>query len=363
MLRCRLVLLVSFLVFCGAANCIAVGRGSRQLVWPKLLEAAGLKILWENKLPMKSSESLERLFILGNRIYALSDRNYMICLNREKGNVIFSRSVADAGLPVVGLELYKDELFSIVGNELVEINPEFGTERSAKRLKFSVVCPAARNSLYFYIAGSDRRMHTLRAEDKVEVFEAAAKDDSMITSIVADENFVVFATDGGGVTSMLADKPKRLWSFYAAEGISGSIVRDGKSLFFASKDTNVYKVNILTGELVWKYQTAAVLERSPRVSESIVYQYVHGQGLVALDKKNGELIWELAEGVDLLTEADGKAYVIANSGKLVVMDNKKGKQQYSVNFAGVSKYASNVPDSKIYISDEDGRIACLKPVE
>ena len=96
MLRCRLVLLVSFLVFCGAVNCMGAGRGSQHLVWPKLLETANLKILWENKLPMKGSESLERLFILGNRIYALSDRNYMVCLNREKGNVIFSRSVADA---------------------------------------------------------------------------------------------------------------------------------------------------------------------------------------------------------------------------------------------------------------------------
>ncbi len=363
MLRGGRLLVSILLVFCGAANCAAVERGSRQLVWPKLLEAANLKILWENKLPMKGSESLERLFILGNRIYALSDRNYMVCLNREKGNVIFSRPVADSGLPVVGLELYNDELFSIMGNKLVEINPEFGTERSAKRLEFGVVCPAARNSSYFYIAGSDRRMRALRAKDKVKVFEAAAKDDSMITSIVADENFVVFGTDAGGVTSMLSDKPKRLWSFYAAEGISGPIVRDGKSLFFASKDTNVYKVNIVTGELLWKYQTAAVLERSPRVSEKVVYQYVRGQGLAALDRKSGKLIWELAEGVDLLTETDGKAYVITNTGKLVVMDNKKGKQLYSVNFAGVSKYACNVADSKIYIADEDGRIACLKPVE
>jgi outer membrane protein assembly factor BamB len=198
---------------------------------------------------------------------------------------------------------------------------------------------------------------------RILFFEAAAKDDSMISSIVADENFVVFATDSGGVVSTLADKPKRLWSFYAAEGICGPIVRDGKSLFFASKDTNVYKVNILTGELVWKYQTAAMLERSPRVSERVVYQYVSGQGLAALDKKNGELIWELAKGADLLTETDGKAYVITNTGKLVVMDNKKGKQRYSVNFAGVSRYASNVADSKIYIADESGRLACLEPVE
>jgi hypothetical protein len=49
-------------------------------------------------------------------------------------------------------------------------------------------------------------------------------------------------------------------------------------------------------------------------------------------------------------------------GTLVVMDNKKAKQLYLVNFAGVSRYASNVADSRIYIADKSGRIACFKPI-
>jgi len=363
MLRHKPVLLVILLVFCNAANCTAAEGSSRWLVSPKLLEHADLEILWENKLPIKSSETLGRLFILGNRIYALSDRNYMASMNREKGNVIFGRSIAEAGFPVLGLELYKDELFSIIGNRLVEINPEFGTQRSAKRLTFGIVCPAARNSSHFYLGGVDKRMHALRAEDKVHVFKAAAENDSMITSIVADENFVVFATEAGNVVSIAPDKAKRLWQFEAAGGIVGPIVRGGDSLFFASKDTNIYRIKVRTGKFVWKYQTAAIPDSGPRVTQKVVYQYVRDEGLVAIDRSSGELIWQWAEGIDLLAEANGKTYVITNTSKLVVMDNKKAKQLYSVNFAGVSRYAANVSDSKIYIADKTGRIACLKPIK
>ena len=79
MLRCRLVLLVSFFIFCAVPEGIAV-EGMQRLVSPELLKQAELEILWENKLPMKMGESLERLFIpfdcaqgrLGNRIYGLS---------------------------------------------------------------------------------------------------------------------------------------------------------------------------------------------------------------------------------------------------------------------------------------------------
>ena len=65
----------------------------------------------------------------------------------------------------------------------------------------------------------------------------------------------------------------------------------------------------------------------------------------------------------MLAEAAGNAYVITKAGTLVVMDNKKAKQACSVNFAGVSKYVTNVVDSKIYIADMSGRITCLKPIE
>jgi len=377
-LRCNLVLLVSLLVFCYAAGSIAAeggspspfeGRGSRWLVSPELLAAGNLEIVWQNELPMKKSESLERLFIpfdlsagrLGDRIYALSENNYLVSLNREKGNVIFSRPIAPVGFPVLGLELYRGELLSIIGNKLVEINPEFGTERSAKRLGFSATCPAARNSSYFYLGGVDRRMHTLRAADKVQVFEVAADNNSKIVSIVAAEEFVVFATDAGNVISIRPDRPSRLWQLDAADGIVGPIVMDAGVLFVASKDTNVYKIDILTGKLIWKVQMPAVLERAPRVTQEVVYQYVRDKGLAAIDKESGELLWQLAEGVDLLAEAEEKAYVITNVGTLVVMDNKSCKQLYSVNFAQVSRYVANVEDSKIYIANETGRIACLKP--
>jgi len=363
MSQCKLVFLVSFFIFCAVPNGAAMEGSSERLVSPELLKGAELEILWENKLPIKKGESLEQLFILGNRIYGLSNHNFMVGLNREKGNVIFSRPITNVSLPVTGLGLYKDGLFSIAGNKLVEINPESGTERSAKRLGFGIACPAVRNGSYFYVAGTDRRIHIFRSEDKVQVFEVAAESDSIITSIVAEEDFVVFATDVGDVISITPDKPGKLWQFNAADGIAQPIVKDAKSLFAASKDTNLYRLNLRTGKLVWKYQTGAMLEKGPVVTEGIVYQYGRYEGLSAIDKESGERLWQLAEGVDLLAEANGKAYVITNAETLVVMDNKKAKQLYSVNLAGVSRHAANVADSKIYIADKNGRIACLRPIE
>lgn len=330
----------------------------------KQIEKTGkFKVLWQTKLPIGEKENLDQLYIIDGRLYTVSDRNYMVALNREKGNVILSNILGTAGLEIVGLELYEDTLFSIVGNELFEINPEFGTVSSKKRLSFQVTCPAARNKNFYYIGGVDTRLHILRAEDKVQLFEASAQNDSTITSILADEKFVVFATDKGNVISMQTEKRKKLWQFDAADAVAGTIVRSGNSLYFAGKDTNVYKIDILTGDLEWKYQTAALLNTGPKVTDKIVYQYVRNQGLIAIDNKSGKLIWELANGLDLLAQSAGKAYVITSEANLVVMDNKKAKQLTAFNIVGVNKYVSNTADSRIYIAEKGGWLACIEPIE
>jgi outer membrane protein assembly factor BamB len=365
MWRYRFLLPVCLLILCNSAKSMAAEDNSWWLVSPELLKHAKLEIVWQTQLLLEQNERLKDLHILGNRIYAMSNRNYIVSVDREKGGVIFERAFAPLGFRVVGLELYNDELFSIVGSTLIEINLEFGTERGNTPLVFGIVCPAARNSSYFYVSGIDGRIHTLRADDKVQVFEVSADNDSMITSIIADDNFVIFGTEGGNVVSIMPDGPQRLWQFDAAGSITGRIVRDGDSLFFASKDTNVYRVDIVDTsqrEFVWKYQTEAVLDKAPRVTSEVVYQHVRYKGLEAINRKSGKLMWEVQGGIDLLAETAGKAYVIAK-GKLIVMDNKKAQRLHSVNFAGVSKYTANMADSKIYIANETGRIACLKPIE
>ncbi len=362
-LRWRLFLLVGALVlYCGARGFGGEG-GVPHLVSKELLTHGKMESVWEVKVPIKGTESLKQLVILDNRIYAISDKNYMVSLNRQTGSVIFGREIAPEGFPMLGLGHYEDELFSIIGNGIIEINPDTGAEIRSERLAVRATCPVARNGSYFYIAGIDKRVHCLRSEDKVQLFEAAAENDSVITSIVAEDSFVIFSTEGGNLIRISPDEARLRWEFEASGGIVGPIIKDGESLFIASEDTNVYKVNINRGKLDWKYQANAVLDEAPRVTENVVYQYAHQRGLTAIDRESGEGMWELVEGVDLLAEWGGKAYVITKEPKLIVMDNKAGKQLYSVNLESISKYVSNVVDSKIYVGDDSGRIACIKPVE
>jgi len=338
--------------------------GSDWMLSPDLLNHAGLKPVWQQTLPLKKGEAFATATLLGDRLFLRTDRNYMWSLNAVTGDVVFSRSVAPQGIPVLGLASHDDTFISVVGNQLNESSMVTGTEQRVADLELSIVTPAARNSQFYYVAGGDRRLHAFRVEDLVRIFKVAADNESLITTVLADDSLVVFGTGAGNVIGMAADAPKKLWQFDAAEAVAGQIVRDGNALYLASKDTNVYRLDI-TGQtsvsMAWKFQTEAVLDRGPRVTQGYVYQYAPGRGVTAIDKQTGQAVWSVPEGLDLLAEADLKAYLITKVRTLVVMDNATGKRVYSINSAPVVAHVPNTETARIYIADESGRIACLTP--
>jgi len=164
---------------------------------------------------------------------------------------------------------------------------------------------------------------------------------------------------------MMPDAPKKLWAFKAPRAVAGPVIRDGNSFYFASKDTNVYRVDVADGGgagLAWKYQTEAVLDRPPRMTKDFVYQYALGRGLTAIAKQTGKAAWSLPEGIDLLAEAGARAYVITKNHTLAVMDNAAGRKLFAVNFAPVTDHAANTIDARIYLMDSTGRVTCLEPI-
>jgi outer membrane protein assembly factor BamB len=369
---CRLfkysfILAAAFLFFPLTHNSFAGMDNSGQLVSPELLKAANLKLLWEEFLPLKKSESMERMLILGDQIYLISSRNFTMALDRQTGQKIFNRNITYEGLTASGFEIYNDEIIYVVDSSYTELEIANGNEKKTTNVGFGISAPVVRNDSFFYVSGVDNRLHVFKADERVETFKVAAENNSLITSVCPGSDYIVFGTNKGNIYSMLPDSPKSLWKIDAAGGLVGQITRDNNDLFFSSDDMNVYRINvptIYTKNIVWKTLIPGIVQQSPRVTKTMVYQSAFGKemSLSAIDKDTGKLIWTVPGGIELLAESRGKAYVITEDSRLVVMNNVSTKQVYSVNFTGITRQAFNTLDSKIYIGNKAGRIACLEPL-
>jgi outer membrane protein assembly factor BamB len=333
------------------------------LVSPASLRQADLEIDFSNFVPVQSREKLKFFDIIDSRLYAVTGRNYLVSLDRKKADPVYSWQLASASATFSGLKKYDDQLYSIVGADLVSLDQQDGKQRLNQPLGFGPICPPARNKDFYYVPGTDRRVHVMNSSDMVSIFDVSANDNGAVVWVGAEDDFVAFATDAGTLAAMTPDRPEQLWRFEADAAINAPVVYDGSRIIFSSKDAYVYAIDRYRGRLIWKYLTPAILTHGPKVTQNYVYQYVGEHGLFAINKVNGELAWQLPEGIDLLAENGNKVYIMAENKKLVVFDDKKMTKLYEVDVPAVTKWASNTVDSRIYLADDTGRIACIKPIE
>ena len=355
-----LLILSSYANSSFAAEADTVQEPADQLVSPLLLRHAGLDIGWTKDLFVKKDETLERIEIYKNYLIVITSQNFLYCLNRNSGDLVFSLSVAEEGLPIHGPSFYENTMLFMVGNQLEVIDMEIGRishSRNFHLIGNSSVYKPVRNDKLFYILGSNKRLHALDAEQTALMFQATSDDDVMINSVYADNEYLVFATITGHIIRIKIDKPEKIWE-YEVGGIDTPMVRDANSIYISSLDRKLYKLDIETGENRWLTSAliGEALRTPPRIGENVVYQYAGVKGFFAVDKATGRKKWQLKNGFDLLAEKGGKAYCLTKKSRLVVMDNAAESKIFSLNMADVDIGVANTVDSKIYVADEKGTI-------
>ena len=358
-------LCLTALVLAGLSGC---GNGSKnaqdELVPRQLLDTADLQMNWQVNLPIKKNEEIDRMCVLGDFLYVLTSRNYLFCIAREEGITRFGLELTAPGLPLFEPDYYDGKLWFVVGSKLLVLDPGTGVVTESKKLNVGkgAACKAVLNSTHLFVAGADRRLHAINVKEKWQDFAATADNDSLITSVIADDNFLIFTTKAGNVVSIAPDKPKKRWQYDVSDKITAPIARDGIWLYVGSEDTKLYKLNITTGKAAWKapFHTGSILFNSAVPGRKVVYQYAGETGLYAIDKNTGTMQWQLKEALGLLAEVNSTAYVFARPGSLVIMDNQTGKKGKTIELANVSDYAVNTTDSTVYVADDKGRVMSIE---
>lgn len=337
---------------------------STELVAPSLVDRAGWTSDWQLKLPIRGDEAVDRMFVFDQYLYVLTDSAMLFCVDRAAGSVRFVMPLTSRRLPVCPPDYVEKKLWFLVGNEVVAVDPWSGT--ISERHSFDYIgnafeCGLAINESYVYITGSDRRLHTFSRDGYWQVFTATADNDAPIISVASVNGKVVFATMSGSVVAMDVKSPTKLWQFDTTGAIRSELVADGDAVYIGSEDAKLYKLDAETGRVAWStpFKAGAMLRESVTVGKTIVYLPAGTEGVYGLDRQSGKAVWQVQEGVSVLTETASHAFVFRRPGILDVMDNTTGRKVYSVNVSQVSRFAVMTAEPKLYLADKTGRVASI----
>ena len=104
------------------------------------------------------------------------------------------------------------------------------------------------------------------------------------------------------------------------------------------------------------------------MTSDTVYQYVAGDGLVALDKATGEYNrkprWAAKDARQFLAQDGSNAYVRMRDNRIAALDKKTGEVRFTSGRRDLAVFCTNVlkEDGMIYAATKRGRIIAIRPV-
>ena len=336
----------------------------RPLLAPRILEETRLEIVWQRPMPLKDGERIEQFVRHDDRLYILTDTNYLLSLRADNGKTIFMRSVAPAGFVVQGWHLEEENLVAAIGNHVTYLAPNTGTTRGYKDYGLSIVSPPVATDTDLYLAADDRRVHAIDRDSQVRHYRVGTFSDAPVTTVHADDERVLIGSGQGDICALNPRKRAvRQWHFEADDRIVGPLVVEDDMLYFASRDSYVYKLHLSArqGQLVWRYASSALLDSAPTAGASVLYQREGFLGLSAIDKENGTAQWFLPGGRQFLAESARHAYVWTDDRHLVLIDHDSGALWRRVPIANIAYACTNTADASIFLADDHGSVVCLTP--
>lgn len=365
------VILMSIVLLTGFASALNTKKVPPQaiqeplpLISQALIDETGLTYNWQMNIPTKQGESIASLRVLGPYLYVQTDMNAIFCVNRQKGNLLFTEQLASPNIPVYPPLYYAEKFWFVIGSEMVVLDPSVGyiTEKSSLS-QIGNISPFgfSRNADHLFLAGSDRRIHAINTDGYWQQFTASADNDSEIVTVVATDEIVIFATRAGNVVGMNPAKAQKYWQFDVTGEIQTPLILDGEAVYIGSMDSKLYKLNIKSGVLMWDspFHSGSPINGTFTVGKDLIFMANALNGLYGVDKQTGKAAWRVTGGQGMICEAGGKSFVFAAPGILKCMDNKTGKELYSLNVVNVQKYADNTTDAEMYLAGNTGRLMCL----
>lgn len=119
----------------------------------------------------------------------------------------------------------------------------------------------------------------------------------------------------------------------------------------------------------WRTTVGGIGNRTPFVTENMVYAQGDNSGVVCVDRKSGDVLWRTESTADHVLAANKEfLYVRNRQGKLLVYDAKKATDpagKRSLPLAGIDLSDFNIPitntvTDRLYLAADNGLIVCLR---
>jgi hypothetical protein len=212
-------------------------------------------------------------------------------------------------------------------------------------------------------------------------WEYMTRDRGAVTAGIASYGGVIYSGSEGGEVDAVTVNRSQLWdtdhgAFLAFGPVTADLKADEFGLYVASRDSKLYCINRGTGKLKWQYFSGTPLTESPTTTADMLFEYVPGKGLAALDKVNGPFLrtprWVHPTATQFLAEDEKYVYLAdprSNTDDsdhrryaIIAVDKMTMKKAFESDHKDFAVLGTNRKDATIYGAFADGKLFAIRPV-
>lgn len=361
---------VSFASIVIAAEQTALGTDNGGLALDaNSLHQAKLTVAWNMKLPLSISERIEKVTLLDEHVYAVSDRGILYCVRAESGLLRWQIPIADPGddsFPVVHAET-REGLGPVVVTQARTVrlvDRKTGENLGEYKLAASAVASAAADDERIYVAQVNQRYAAYRRKDG-QISWTHTADAPIHMAPILRNNYIMFTNDSGRIYMFSVSDRSSIWGVKLDANLVEPVFMNEQDLFFVCKDYRLYSVDTGIGAennaYRWRFRLNGAVSRGPVVADDMIFQIDPIDGMIALQRASGEPIWKIRDAHYFLGRSRSKAYLFNdNEETLLAIDGKSGKKMAAVPVRGASFYPANLQTDAIFFADKLGKIACVR---
>ena len=393
-----------------AATVLVAGCGDGgptvSLTHPSVLAKAGLESYWQLELNLPKGEKIDRLYLLDENLYCLTNTNYLIAVDAAKGVRKWVRRIADPGVTVyrpchgsrVPMRKQVPDIREVIlppapetltPADLVLINtPDYvlALDRAtgkrwrkigfdAKPHDFVANTGGGCDGALFYVGSARGQCYAIRINETVIAWVLPTGDTLSAAPRCHNpggSNRVFVAGEDAELYIALAEAPlSRVWppegtrQWPAMAGpVTAEFHVDDRACFIPCVSRRVYAFAPSGGQPLWRFTCGGALVDPIQVSENTVFQCAEGDRLYALNPANGTLRWSMPRGRRVLAAMPADevptAYLVDYARNLLVVDEILGKIRASIPLTGCELFADNTSAPAIYVGSRSGQLHCLR---
>ncbi len=369
-------------------GCGGPAAGPRQDAFVLISKPSFVKA-WDVQLQLHSGDSIKGIYFLDDTVHILTNLNFDHAIKGDSGDLLYQNQIGTPDSTLTsGPTLVTDGIVFPTTHTL-ELYTRDGNYKRSVNVVYNITNQAVGNRNFVYV-GMDFKQGCLAqadmTQDLVPVQWTFLTFGTVDGPVAVSDNVVYCASEDGSVRACLEDRTP-FWplltdsTFSTGSKIVSGLAVDSRSCYFATTAGKLYCIDKNTGRLRWQYFAAVDLNNTPQVTDSAVYQYVPGTGLVAIDKTSKMTIdgqdtgaeqpfhspkWTLAGAEKILAEDSQFVYVVLGKPDevrgIAAVDKTTGEVAFATHRRDLIGLAADPKGTLFYGVTRNGLVVAMKPV-